>query len=190
MPRAKKKSGLTQTDTKGQNSCPHCGKTFAALSGLSSHMHYLHPDKPGLVAKSAVAARPATSPKTAARAGKAKALKCEHCGKSFERPSSLATHIRYLHAAGSSKTTAAAPAKAAPPAPAKISAPAPAPAPVPAAGPNATVEEHLKTALQELIQRQNEVDAQLARMETLRSEQGAIARQIDALNSALQAFAG
>jgi len=182
MPRAKKPS-LTQTDAKGENRCPHCGKAFAKLSGLSSHMHYLHPDKPGLELKSAAASKPAASPKPAAKTGNA--FKCAHCGKTFERPSSLATHIRYLHPAGSSK---AAPAKAATPAPAKIvTAPA---APAPAAAPHATVEEHLKTALQELIQRQGEVDAQLARMETLRSEQEAIARQIDALNSALQAFEG
>ena len=25
--------------------CPHCDKTFAVLSGLASHLHYLHPDK-------------------------------------------------------------------------------------------------------------------------------------------------
>src|ERR1700726_1475771 len=25
--------------------CPHCNKSFAVLSGLASHVHYLHPDK-------------------------------------------------------------------------------------------------------------------------------------------------
>jgi hypothetical protein len=28
--------------------CPHCNKSFAVLSGLGSHVHYLHPDKPAL----------------------------------------------------------------------------------------------------------------------------------------------
>jgi 5'-deoxynucleotidase YfbR-like HD superfamily hydrolase len=54
--------------------------------------------------------------------------------------------------------------------------------------PNASVQEHLKTALQELTQRQRDVDEQLSRIETLQSEKGAITKQIDAVNAALQAF--
>jgi 5'-deoxynucleotidase YfbR-like HD superfamily hydrolase len=54
--------------------------------------------------------------------------------------------------------------------------------------PNASAQEHLKTALQELTQRQRDVDEQLSRIETLQSEKGAITKQIDAVNAALQAF--
>ena len=56
------------------------------------------------------------------------------------------------------------------------------------AGPKASVEEHLKTALQELTQRQRDIEEQLSRMETLQSEKEAIAKQIDAVNTAMQAF--
>src|SRR5579871_1653119 len=38
------KLGLTQRRRK--LTCPHCGKTFRKLSGLSSHVHYLHPNQP------------------------------------------------------------------------------------------------------------------------------------------------
>ena len=51
-----------------------------------------------------------------------------------------------------------------------------------------SLEEHLKTALQELTQRQLGIDEQLSRIETLRSEKEAVTKQIDAVNAALQAF--
>ena len=54
--------------------------------------------------------------------------------------------------------------------------------------PSAGVEEHLKTALQELTQRQRDVEEQLSRIETLQSEKDAITKQIDAVSAALQAF--
>jgi hypothetical protein len=63
-----------------------------------------------------------------------------------------------------------------------------APAPAPVVAPNASVEEHLKTALQELTQRQHEIDEQLSRIETLQSEKETITKQIDAVNAALQTF--
>jgi len=55
--------------------CPHCDKTFAVLSGLASHLHYRHPDKPALERsgkqprpheKSGEAALPAASSNTGA----------------------------------------------------------------------------------------------------------------------------
>jgi septal ring factor EnvC (AmiA/AmiB activator) len=63
-----------------------------------------------------------------------------------------------------------------------------APAPVPVVAPNASAAEHLKTALQELTQRQQNIDEQLSRIETLQSEKETITKQIAALNAALQAF--
>jgi hypothetical protein len=52
----------------------------------------------------------------------------------------------------------------------------------------AGVEEHLKTALQELAERQRDIDEQLSHIESLQSEREAITRQIDAVKAALQAF--
>jgi chaperonin cofactor prefoldin len=63
-----------------------------------------------------------------------------------------------------------------------------APASASAVAPKASVEHHLKTALQELTQRQRDVDEQLSRIETLQSEKETITKQIDAVNAALQAF--
>ena len=108
-----------------------------------------------------------------------KKLQCPHCDRAFARPSSLSTHIRYLHP-GKSQSATALPTTTPP----KMSAPAPAPV----VAPNASVEEHLKTALQELTQRQHEIDEQLSRIETLQSEKETITKQIDAVNAALQTF--
>ena len=167
--------------------CPHCDKTFAALSGLASHLHYLHPDKPALDrpgkpplphGKGGPAALPVAASNTGAKKRKTRKLVCAHCDRAFARPSSLATHIRYLHP-GKSQATAL-PATAPP----NRRAPAPAPLVAPSAG----VEEHLRIALQELAQRQRDIDEQLSRIETLQSEKEAIANQIGAVNAALQAF--
>jgi septal ring factor EnvC (AmiA/AmiB activator) len=63
-----------------------------------------------------------------------------------------------------------------------------APPPAPVVVSNAGVEEHLKAALQELTQRQRDIDEQLSRIETLQSEKEAVSKQIDAVSAALQAF--
>jgi hypothetical protein len=63
-----------------------------------------------------------------------------------------------------------------------------APARAPVVAPKAGAEQYLKTALQELTQRQDDIEEQLSRMKTLQSEKEAIAKQLDAVNTAMQAF--
>jgi len=56
--------------------------------------------------------------------------------------------------------------------------------------PNTGAHEHLKKALEELTQRIDQIEGELSRMEPLRAEKEIIRKQIEALNSALLAFAG
>ena len=168
--------------------CPHCGKTFANLSGLASHLHFLHPDKPapeshtdpGHQRKSARSTQAVLAAKRGAQAlPRSKAPACPQCGKTFTAPHRLVQHIQYRHPDRSS-AAGASPIATAP----TVSASAP--APVVAA--NGSVAEHLKAALQELTQRQRDIDEQLSRIETLQSEKEAVTKQIDAVTAALQAF--
>ena len=168
--------------------CPHCDKTFANLSGLASHLHYLHPNKsalerhtePSPQRKSAGATVTVVAAKTGAQTlPRTKSPACPQCGKRFTAPHRLAQHIQYRHpdrlsAASSSPTTTAQMVKA--------------PEPAPGVAANGSVEQHLKTALQELTQRQHDIDEQLSRIETLQSEKETVTKQIDAVTMALQAF--
>lgn len=159
--------------TESKLECPHCGKKFAALSGLASHLHFVHPGKKaGAQPKTAQSAAVAAKPDAGAGAHK-----CSHCGQSFTAPHRLAQHIQFRHAGKS-------PAKAAPAASTTASVSA-----IPAA-PATTVQGHLASALQELTQRQRDIELQLARIDSLNAEKEAIGRQIDALNTALEAFKG
>jgi len=169
-----------------KRTCPHCGKTFAAPQGLAGHLRYLHPDKAPLGTQGKQALRPAKStpaspPVGAPKAGvrtplKTKKLTCPHCDQTFTTAHRLSTHIQYRHR---DKTSAAtAPPQTTSP---KVTAPE-------VAASNASAQEHLKTALQELTERQSDIEEQLSRMETLHSEKEAIAKQIEAVNTAMQAF--
>jgi hypothetical protein len=127
-------------------------------------------------------------------------LSCPHCGQTFQRAQALGGHIRYKHAS----TLAAKPTRPqakekekkdnrrkAPALPVTTPAPTvPPAAPMPRAVPNSGAYEHLQTALQELTQRNHQIDEDLARLEGLQAEKEIIRKQIDAVNSALQAFAG
>ena len=62
--------------------------------------------------------------------------------------------------------------------------------PMPGAAPNSGAHEYLQTALQELTQRNQQIEADLARLEGLQAEKEIIRKQIDAVNTALQAFGG
>jgi len=53
----------------------------------------------------------------------------------------------------------------------------------------ASVEEHLKTALRDLTERQRGINEELSRIDSLRAESETIAKQIDAVNLTLQVFA-
>jgi len=165
--------------------CPHCDQAFARPSSLSTHIHFRHADKPALEGHGKQTSPQrrnarATVPVAAAKMGtqeqpKTKEPTCPQCGKTFTAPHRLAQHIQYRHPDKSSVATA-------PPTTTGPSGSAP------ASAPNTSVEEHLKTALQELTQRQLGIDEQLSRIETLRSEKEAVTKQIDAVNAALQAF--
>ena len=56
--------------------------------------------------------------------------------------------------------------------------------------PNGGAHEHLQAALQELTQRNQQIEVDLARLEVLHVEKESIRKQIDAVNVALQAFGG
>ena len=186
MPTTKKRVSSKRRDTRGQKRCPHCGALMPAR-WFSRHLAEKHGSgaQPG-TSQVIVPAQPkpdeaknvtALTKQTVSH--RQKKLQCPHCDRAFARPSSLATHIRYRHP-GKSQAAPALPTTTPP----KASAPSPAPV----VAPNASVEEHLKTALQELTQRQRDVDEQLSRIETLQSEKETITKQIDAVNAALQAF--
>ena len=53
---------------------------------------------------------------------------------------------------------------------------------------NSGAHKHLKTALAELIERQSQIDEELARMQALQVEKEVVSKQINAVHSALQAF--
>ena len=106
-------------------------------------------------------------------------VNCPHCDQSFAGPHRLATHIQHRHTSPS----AGAPLPPNGQAGSGLGAPQGVPAEVPA-----SVDQHLKTALDELNRRQQNIEEQLSRMEALRSEKEAIGRQIAAVSAALQAF--
>jgi len=135
-----------------------------------------------------------------------KKLNCPHCGQIFQRAQGLAGHIRYKHAAVVSKAAQPTAKKNGNAVPAlepvaPLLGPGESPsetksvpttASVSAAQgvPNNGAHEHLKTALEALSQRQQQIDAKLTRMEALQSEKEMIRKQLDAVNTALQAFGG
>ena len=130
---------------------------------------------------------------------------CPHCGQTFSRPQALGGHIRYKHGSISPPQPAPAEAKnvkqaTTPPMPKSVLTPESSPllVKVPEAASEAQpvavakngAHEHLKTALEELTQRSRQIDEELSRMEALQAEKETIRKQIDAVNSALHAFAG
>jgi ribosomal protein L37AE/L43A len=167
----------------GRPRCQHCGKSFAKVSGLASHLHFLHPDQSGSKRKStekpalAANSRTPTAKSSAGEQAKAKTAKCEHCGQTFTTVNRLATHIKYRHSQAQDGRVLPTPT---------LSAPIPAATSLLALP--TSVDQHLKTALEELTRRHQEVDDQLSRMESLKSEKEAISKQIAAVNAALQAF--
>jgi len=128
---------------------------------------------------------------------------CPHCGRAFERPQALASHLRFAHADTLPSKTAHLQAKkkeekgrteptlgSVPVAVAAVPASALAHVtlPVPVVVSSTGAPEHLKTALEGLTQRQRQVEEELSRMAALQSEKEILRKQIDALNLAMQAF--
>jgi uncharacterized C2H2 Zn-finger protein len=181
MPTTKKRVGSKRRDTRGQKRCPHCDALMPAR-WFERHLNEKHGSAAQLTAsqvtvparRKSAEVKNATAVTKQTSSPRQKKLQCPHCDKALARPSSLATHIRYRHP-GKPQTATALPTTTI--TPAKTSAPV-------AAG----VEEHLKTALQELAERQRDIDEQLSHIESLQSEREAITRQIDAVKAALQAF--
>jgi uncharacterized C2H2 Zn-finger protein len=185
MPTTKKRVRSQRRDTRGQKRCLHCGALIPAR-WFGRHLAEKHGSAAQLAASQVTAAdnRKLAQVKNVAVLRKQSVsnqqeLQCPHCDKAFARPSSLSTHVRYRHP-GKSPAGRALPTTTPP----QMSASAPEPLVATTAG----VEKHLKTALQELMQRQHEIDEHLFRIETLQSEKETIAKQIDAVNAALQAF--
>lgn len=136
----------------------------------------------------------------AAKKKPAEKFVCPECAKEFQNLAGLRGHLAYKHKAPPKveKSTKPRPPKArekekkgdsvtrSETGPGTTTAPA---API-AAVSNTAAHEHLKTALQELTQRNRQIDEELARMESLQVEKEMMRKQIDAVNSALQAFGG
>ena len=127
---------------------------------------------------------------------------CPHCGRAFERPQALASHLRFAHADTLRSKTARPQAKKKEEKGRKESVPgsvrvavaavsasalAPVTPPVPVVS-NTGAHEHLKTALEGLTQRQCQIEEELSRMAALHSEKEILHKQIDAVNLAMQAF--
>ncbi len=108
-------------------------------------------------------------------------LKCPHCGKIFQAPQGLAGHIRFAHA---DKFTARKVQ------PEQKDGKRDTGVPIPVSMPNTGAHEHLKTALEVLMQRNREIEEQLARIEPLQAEKETVRKQIEAVNTAMQPFMG
>ena len=141
-----------------------------------------------------------------------KKLTCPHCGQTFHRAQALGGHIRYKHAETLASRPAAAKGRKKDETP--VAAPEPnleasrvaesmlEPVAVVAAVESSAVlvvstesavtntgaHQHLKTALAELIERQRQIDEDLARLQALQAEKEVVGKQINAVKLAVQAF--
>ncbi len=148
------KLGLTQRRRK--LTCPHCGKTFRKLSGLSSHVHYLHPNQPtpgqrGEPPQSTTNGVVGPAPGAKKRAGREvgkKKVKCPHCGQTFVGNHRLATHLQHRHTNITVATISSSDGA--------VSKTAVAHAPILAV--SGGVDQHLRTALDQLTQRLRNIE--------------------------------
>ena len=143
-----------------------------------------------------------------------KKLTCPHCGQTFQRAQALGGHIRYKHAETLASRQAAP--KGRKKVETSVAAPEPnfetnreaesvlepvavvatveslvLPASVvstESVATNSGAHQHLKTALAELIERQGQIDEDLARLQALQVEKEVVGKQINAVRLALQAF--
>jgi hypothetical protein len=152
---------LKRRTNKKKLICPRCGQTFQRAQALGGHIAYKHADK--------LASKPAQLIK---RKKKSEAR--------VTVPPPIPETDRVAEPVLESVPVVAAVESSAVPALVVTAA---------SAAANAGAHEHLKSALAELIARQRQIDEDLARMQTLQVEKEAIGKQINAVNSALQAFA-
>jgi hypothetical protein len=143
-----------------------------------------------------------------------KKLTCPHCGQTFQRAQALGGHIRYKHTEALASKHAAPKERKKAERPVAVPDPnletnreaesvlesvavvaAVASLALPASvvstesvAPNGGPHQYLNTALAELIERQRQIDEDLARLQALQVEKEVVGKQVNAVNLALQAF--
>lgn len=104
---------------------------------------------------------------------------CPQCGKTFQTAQGLSGHVRYLHPEPKRPSSMPQP---------RIKQQTKAEAPVLIASTGA--HEHLQAAFAVLREREREIEAEIARLETLKPQREIIQRELEAVKAALDVFGG
>ena len=146
-------------NNKKKLTCPHCGQTFQRAQALGGHIRYKHAET--------LAARPA-APRKRKKAERLVAapepnLETNRVAESLLEPVAVVAAVESLVLPASLVSTESV-AK------------------------NDGAHQYLKTAVAELIERQCQIDEDLARLQALQVEKEVVGKQINAVKLALQAF--